>query len=295
MTRIVLVHGIAQQFKGPETLLADWYPALSDGVSLASDTRIARHQVSMAFYGDLFRPAGHRGIGMPDLDASDVQDDIERELLLQWWKFTAAREPSVPSPEAPARLRTPNTVQRALNALSHSVFFAGLSERMLIFSARQVRSYFTDPGMRTAVQRRLVARVTPETRVIVAHSLGTVVAYEALCAHPQWRDVALVTLGSPLAVRNLVFDRLIPRPARGNARWPAPVTRWTNVSDEGDAVCSVKSLSPRFGDRISDFFVHNGAAAHDVRPYLSARETGQAIADALTPDHQEPSTGQGDR
>ncbi|WP_399087899.1 hypothetical protein ACGH2B_12155 [Streptomyces sp. BBFR2] len=283
MTRIVLVHGIAQQFKGAETLSADWYPALSDGVGLASGKRIAPSEVSMAFYGDLFRPAGHRGIGIPDLDATDIQGDIESELLWEWWKFTATRDPAVPRPDAPARLRTPNMVQRALDALSHSAFFAGLSERMLIFSARQVRSYFTDPGIRAAAQHRLVAQVTPETRVIVAHSLGTVVAYEALCAHPYWHDLTLVTLGSPLAVRNLIFDRLLPRPIHGNARWPAPVTRWTNIFDEGDAVCLVKTLAPRFGGRISDLSVHNGAAAHDVRPYLSARETGQAIAEALAP------------
>ncbi|MFH9068108.1 hypothetical protein [Streptomyces alboflavus] len=281
MTRIVLVHGIAQQFKGPDSLLADWYPALSDGITLGSGERIASHQVSMAFYGDLFRPSGHRGIGIPDLDASDVRDGLERDLLLEWWQAAAAQEDRVPGPDAPARLRTPALVQRALNALSHSSFFAGLSERMLIFSARQVRMYFTQPEIRLGVQRRLAEKVTSETRLIVAHSLGTIVAYEALCAHPQWNDLALVTLGSPLAIRNLVFDRLVPPPADGHARWPAPVTRWANIADKGDAVCPVKELAPRFGPRVRDISVHNGTKAHDVRPYLTARDTGQAIAGLL--------------
>ncbi|MFE0377886.1 hypothetical protein ACFW1M_20380 [Streptomyces inhibens] len=281
MTRIVLVHGIAQQFKGADTLLADWYPALSDGLSLASGGRVPRHEVSMAFYGDLFRPAGHRGLGIPDLDASDAEDGLERELLLQWWKFAAERDSRVSGPDIPARLRTPNLVQRALNALSHSSFFAGLSERMLIFSARQVRRYFTEPETRAGIQRRLAEQVTSETRVIIAHSLGTVVAYETLCAHPHWHDLALVTLGSPLAVRNLVFDRLIPQPTNSYARWPAPVTRWANIADEGDAVSLVNELAPRFGGRVRDLSVHNGARAHDVGPYLTARETGQAITEAL--------------
>lgn len=52
--------------------------------------------------------------------------------------------------------------------------------------------------------------VDADTRVVVGHSLGLVVAYEALCAHPQWPVQALVTLGSPLGRRNLIFDKLVP-------------------------------------------------------------------------------------
>ncbi len=280
MSRIVLVHGIAQQLKGAETLLADWYPALSDGLTLAA-AGVDRGDVAMAFYGDLFRPPGHRGLGVPELDASDVEDGIERELLLLWWESAARHEPSVTGPEAAVRLRTPNTVQRALDALSQSSFFAGLSERLMISSARQVRRYFTEPETRARVQERLVREVTDETRVIVAHSLGSVVAYEALCAHPEWPDLTLVTLGSPLGVSNVVFDRLVPAPADGHARWPVPVKRWTNVADQADTVALTKSLAPMFGERVTDLLVHNGARAHDVRPYLTAVETARAVATGL--------------
>ncbi|MGW6310400.1 hypothetical protein ACWFRQ_37235 [Streptomyces niveus] len=283
MTRVVLVHGIAQEVKGAQTLLADWYPALSDGLALAAGPQVARDDVSMAFYGDLFRPAGHRGLGEPELDASDVQDGLERELLLQWWESAADLETRVPGPAAPARLRTPLLVQRALNALSHSSFFAGLSERMMISSARQVRRYITEPAVRTAVQERIARCVTPRTQVIVAHSLGSVAAYETLHALPDCPDLTLVTLGSPLAVRNLVFDRLLPRPSDGQAHWPAPVERWTNIADAGDVVALAKELAPLFGDRVHDVRVHNGVRAHDVRPYLTARQTGRAIAEALRP------------
>lgn len=280
MSRVVLVHGIAQEVKGPKTLLADWYPALVDGLALAG-ARLAREEVSLAFYGDLFRPSGHRGLGVPELDASDVADGLERDLLLQWWRSASEQETRVPGPEAPARLRTPRPVQRALNALSHSSFFAGLGERMMIAAARQVRRYFTEPEVRAGVRERFARQVTDETQVIVAHSLGTVVAYEALCAHPDWRDMALVTLGSPLGVRNLVFDRLDPRPTGGRARWPLPVKSWTNIADRGDVVALAKELAPWFGGRVTDVLVYNGAKAHDVRPYLTAEETGRAVAEAL--------------
>nr|WP_205380164.1 hypothetical protein [Streptomyces sp. SID7805] len=269
-------------------MLADWYPALSDGLALATDEHVARDEVSMAFYGDLFRPAGHRGLGTPELDASDVQDGLERELLIKWWESASEQETRIAGPAVPVRLRTPHLVQRALDALSHSSFFAGLSERMMISSARQVRRYFTEPDVRPGIQDRIARRITRDTEVIVAHSLGTVAAYETLHALPDCPSLTLVTLGSPLAVRNLVFERLKPRPVNGYARWPTPVKRWTNIADAGDVVALAKELAPSFGDRVRDLRVHNGATAHDVRPYLTARETGQAIAEALRSGATDP-------
>ena len=65
MTQIVLVHGIGQEVKGPGTLLADLYPALSDGLALAG-SEIAPDKVSMAFYGDIFRRPGQRDLGSPE-------------------------------------------------------------------------------------------------------------------------------------------------------------------------------------------------------------------------------------
>ncbi|WP_405437394.1 hypothetical protein OG373_09365 [Streptomyces avidinii] len=43
----------------------------------------------------------------------------------------------------------------------------------------------------------------------------------------------------------------------------------------------IKQLAASFGTRIQDQTVNNGAHAHDVRPYLTARETGLALAKAL--------------
>lgn len=281
MTRILLVHGIAQEIKGEESLLGEWYPALCDGLALAGATPVGRDEVAMAFWGHVFRPVGHRALGLPTLDAFDVEQGLEEDLLLSWWEEAAAVEPRVPGPEEPARLRTPRLVQRALDALSHSAFFAGISESLMVHAARQVRRYFTEPEVRAAIQVEFVRRVTDRTELVIAHSLGSVVAYEALCAHPGWRDLTLVTLGSPLGVPRLVFDRLVPAPSNGSARWPAPVKAWTNIADPGDAVALVKELAPTFGRRITDIPVHNGARAHDIRPYLTARETGAAAARAL--------------
>jgi pimeloyl-ACP methyl ester carboxylesterase len=71
-------------------------------------------------------------------------------------------------------------------------------ERELLGALRQGRRYITEPAIRADVQERVAAEIGPDTRMLVGHSLGSVVAYEAMCAHPGWPVRALVTLGSPL-------------------------------------------------------------------------------------------------
>ena len=224
-------------------------------------------------------------MGDPWLTAADAAE-FDQELLAAWWRGAAESDPRVVDPGARTLARTPGGVQAALRALSGSVFFAGLADRAMLFDLQQVRRYMTDSRVRQAALDRVAAGVGEDTRVVVGHSLGSVVAYEALCAHPKWPVRVLVTLGSPLGVRNLIFDRLVPAPAAavpGGLRgvWPGGVRWWVNVADAGDVVALVKDLRPLFGDRVDCYLVHNGSHAHDVRPYLSAAETGAAIVAGL--------------
>ncbi|MEV6371485.1 hypothetical protein AB0L86_31840 [Micromonospora musae] len=280
MGRVVLVHGIAQQTMGPETLVARWLPALRDGLALAGGS-LSSGEVKMAFFGDIFRPSGTRNLGEPPLTAADVTDPLDQELLLNWWAEAARVDPGVSGPAATTRLRTPFVIQRALDALSHSRFFADLADQLLVGALRQVRRYLTESDIRQRVRQRVLDTLTEDTRLVVAHSLGSVVAYEALhevgTAYPQ----ALITLGSPLGIRGMIFDRLTPAPQAGAGRWPAQLRTWTNIADRGDVVALVKTLAPVFPGAITDVSVHNGAKAHDVRPYLTARETGAAVRAAL--------------
>ncbi|MFV2103045.1 hypothetical protein [Micromonospora sp. LOL_024] len=280
MGRVVLVHGVAQQTMGPETLAAQWLPALRDGVALAGGT-LSSATVTMAFYGDVFRPAGTRSLGEPPLTADDVTDPLDQELLLTWWAEAARIDPGVCGPAATTRLRTPFVIQRALDALSHSRFFSGLADHLLVGALRQVRRYLTDDEIRQRIRQRVLDALTEDTRLLVAHSLGSVVAYEALhavgAAYPQ----ALVTLGSPLGIRGMIFDRLAPAPRAGAGQWPPQLESWTNIADRGDVVALVKTLAPVFPGALTDVSVHNGTKAHDARPYLTARETGDAVRTAL--------------
>lgn len=282
MSRVLFVHGVAQQYRGPHSLWSGCAPALADGVSLAGG-HLPTSDIAVAFYGDLFRPPGSRTATLPDYDIADLDHPLELALLRAWWQYAAQLEPAVPSPDDRTRTRTPQLAQRALYALSKSRYFAGLADRVLIGSLKQVTAYLTNPAVRHAVQIRVREAIGPHTTVLVGHSLGTVVGYELLCSQPTPLITGFVTLGSPLGIPGLIFDRLAPPPAGGRGTWPPGIQRWTNIADHADVVALAKNLAPLFGDQLIDIAVHNGATAHDAAPYLTARETGQATLASLAP------------
>lgn len=285
VARVVCVHGIGQQVQGEDRLRAAWWPALTDGLRRAgaAEGLVAATDLEVGFYGDVFRPAGHLlTAATPPYTARDVVDGFERELLAAWWRAAAAVEAGVVDPGAGDTLvSTPQSVQAALRALSGSRFFANVALRAMISDLKQVRAYLTDPQIRERVRDRVTARIGPDTRVVVAHSLGSVVAYEALCALPGHGVRAFVTLGSPLGIRDLVFERLRPAPD-GLGAWPGgPDLTWTNLADAGDVVALVKDLRPAFGERVRSGLLSNGTHAHDATAYLTDALCGAAIAEGL--------------
>ncbi|MBV9648511.1 MAG: hypothetical protein JO296_00025 [Pseudonocardiales bacterium] len=100
MARVVVVHGIGQQYLGLRSMHIVVGAAVVDGVRLASGSSPAftEADVGVAFYGDWFRPPGRKG--EPLLTADDVVDPFEKELLAAWWRAAVENEPRrVPSPD----------------------------------------------------------------------------------------------------------------------------------------------------------------------------------------------------
>ncbi|MEU7823603.1 hypothetical protein [Catellatospora sp. NPDC049133] len=282
MARVVAVHGIHNTYASRPQMADSWVPALLGGLDNAAQAGLAptagltASEVACVFYGDVFRPQGKRLSGdIPPLTSDDVEEGPETDLLLQWWAAAARIDPAVVAPDA--RTLGPRTsARKALLALAGARFLAQVSERLLVWWLKQVTSYFTDPAVRSAARERFAAGIGDDTRVVVAHSLGSVVAYEALCAHPEWPVTDLVTLGSPLGVPHLVTHRLDP----STGAWPT-VERWTNITDAGDFVALQPLLRTVYGERVRDVEISNGLGAHQVERYLSDRETGTAVAAGL--------------
>lgn len=250
MTAIVGVHGAFHQLWGPHQLKSRWLPALQDGLVHAGAT-IGPDEFAMAFYGDLFRPEVAEG--RPDRE--ELMEIARRSGLL-------------------------SVVEEHYGTDGLQVLAEEIGREVLRQLVHQLGRYFVDEDIRETIRSRLRDVVTSETRVIVAHSMGTVVAYEELAAHPEWNVAALVTLGSPLG-GEFVFPRLRPSPVDGIGVWPGSVERWTNVVALDDSVVRVADLTTRFGDRLANTLIDNGHRAHDAEPYLNASVTGRAIATGL--------------
>ena len=304
MGRIVGVHGIANTFYGSARLTDEWFKALHGGLEEARAPALQVEDLAVVAYGALFRrdPDGnerrptHRGLRGPQ--AFEATEDWERDLIDGWWRAASAlsaenrktgggdesgEDPGIQGPDFEGRARAPQILQRGLLQLAKSRFFRPFGPSVLISELRQVRHSLHDPDFKQAILERFASKITAETRVIIGHSLGSVVAYEALCAHPEWQIDTFVTLGSPLGIPNVVFDALVPKPERGIGMWPH-VARWVNIADKGDLVALVKTLAPLFRREqweVQDVLVHNGWKSHDVTRYLAAVETGQAVASAL--------------
>jgi pimeloyl-ACP methyl ester carboxylesterase len=284
MASVLVIHGIGQEMEGPNSLYARLFPALLDGVNRAG-SEISPDEVCFASYGELFRPPGEFLAPAPYYDASSIESGYEEDLLMALWERAAAVDMSVVPPDEEVLSRASN-VRRALAALSGSRFLSGVAERAFIGALKQVSAYFRDYGIRAAAQEKVALAMTDDTRLVIGHSLGSVVAYETLFTHPRPNVRALVTLGSPLGLRNLIFDRLRPAPVPAGESgqlkgvWP-PVEMWGNVADDGDIVAVAEDLRPLFSEKIRQARVHNGLRAHDMVRYLEDAVTGQLITAGL--------------
>src|SRR6266536_4525637 len=103
---------------------------------------------------------------------------------------------------------------------------------------REVPAYLGDGARRAAARDRVASTIAEHApQVVLAHSLGSVVAYEALWAHPELPVDLLVTLGSPLGMPDVVFDRLEPTP-----RGPVKLTWFVVGSTDRDASARPRGL-----------------------------------------------------
>jgi hypothetical protein len=245
MAKIVLVHGAFNELWGPHELKARWLPAVRDGL-WPHGVEVAEGDVAVCFYGDLFR-----------------------------------RRPGTAAEERLARSRA--GIADALEELAGGGAIEALQQAagQAVFdrTVDMVAVMTTDPNLRTELRARIESVVDDGTRVLAAHSFGTVLSYMALCNHPQWDIDTFVTMGSPLA-HPMIFGSLDPALVDDRAHWPGSVRRWVNVRAVGDKAAEIP-LDTRFGPKVEDVLIDNGHRAHAPEPYLNASETGAAIAEAL--------------
>lgn len=290
MAAIIGVHGIMNQQLGRHQLITDWGPALADGLERAAGHRVPVPDLDMVFYGDIFLPdrSTARNKGPFGQLTEFTADDVSALSPFAAEASGALASDPLLNEEPPAKGRTavPLPVQQLLRSLDRR-FGSRKTSLLFLGELKQVRRYLLDPELKAQVDLRAGQVIADSGRVVIGHSLGSVVAFEFIRQHPGYPVDLLLTLGSPLGLRTV--RALMPDPGYGAESLPPNVARWVNLRDPGDPVACAGDLG-RFWPGISDdSTVNNQGDAHSVTRYLGKRQAGAAVLAAL-PDvaHVEP-------
>lgn len=312
MARIVLVHGIGQTQQSADTLEKEWLPALAGGLRVAGHPDLADQitnratpngiETRMAFYGNIFLHPDAQG---PTHDISPAVEDLATIYAGALLENAARQAPDPrdrddasralrdlaeqtnPQPEAQGHGQH---LRRPLTALSKLRWFGPMAvkfgghtiSRSLLESLR----YLTEPDLRTTAQNQVLHLIDDNTRLIIGHSLGSVVAYEALHQLPADRPpLHLITLGSPLGMRGVFYEKLHPQPPHV----PAALTSWHNYASPDDLVALTLDLAPLYPAAASQNIqpitkgnLDTGAQPHSANHYLTKRSVGAAVAAAFS-------------
>ncbi|MEU6904338.1 serine peptidase [Streptomyces coeruleorubidus] len=272
---IVAVHGIGNHLSGrsPEQaateLAGRWQLKLQHGFTAAGlgDHRLP--DLHVAYYAHHTQAAERQAV-VPDVLTIDER---EQSVVIAW--ALALGSPTLQERQglvtAPLR-QVLSWVSRRRNIPIGTVI------RLAVQLAGEVRRYLHVPQVRAAARSTVaesIRRARPQ--VVLAHSLGSVVAYEALHAHPELNVDCLVTLGSPLGLPGGIFDHLVPAPIADRGARPAGVRYWVNLADTGDLVAIPRRLGDRFPvDQHADTPIGR-IDFHTFGAYLSSPLTAAAI------------------
>lgn len=319
--RLVFVHGIGG-LRDTARELDAWTGALADGMRAAGHSALAARLTaggvdicSLAYYADLF--ADPEAQGGPEPGGDEAADEILAELLAGLVSALASENTGADEPSDAARrhrervlahasaeaapadqaqgslsvLRRALNVATTLMALKPWGAVAGwATPRLMVRDLAQVSRYLargeSDASgltLDTRIRRRLHTALGDTPAVVVAHSLGTVVALETLHDHPV-RTPLLVTLGSPLSMRTVVRPRLRPQPPRT----PEHVERWLNFWDKDDIIAVRPKLERDIAPNASGVLPSSGRTdadgvwVHSAGKYLAQAAVAGPVAEALT-------------
>jgi pimeloyl-ACP methyl ester carboxylesterase len=314
--RIVFVHGIGAP-REPAKSLAEWTEALAEGCRAAGHTQFAERlrtgdgvEAKFAYYGDLFFRAQGQGAGLPDLDddeaelltefmrdvieehcdVDDGEESLDSETLRDLKRARSQVAPTKQSQGAPELLR------RAFNAATTLLGIRPLRTAgqwtlaaLLVSHFSQVPRYLARRGadgdgrtLDVRVRQRILDALDGQSAVVVAHSLGSVVAMETL--HETEVPVPrFVTLGSPIATRTVVWHRLLPQPPRT----PECVGDWLNFWDKDDLIVARPRLEKDIAANTAGVLPDSrrvdsdGLWVHSAVKYLRRPDVAGPIAEAV--------------
>lgn len=236
---LLFVHGRGQAGLDPASLKTAWMKALEEGAKSTNKPIPARVNVAFPFYGDVLesfvkqadlplRPDVVSRGSQPNDDFLAFEADVVQSLRTKA-RITddqiLSEYGNNPQPRGPLNWAWVQAIIRAID--KHG---GGLSGDAIEAFLRDVYLYTNVQTVRDAVDTIIRAQLTDKPTVVVAHSLGTVTAYNVLRTDSRILNIPLfLTVGSPLGIR-AIRDQLAP------LAFPAHVRAWYNAFDTRDVV-----------------------------------------------------------
>lgn len=291
---LVFVHGRSQEMKDASALKKEWLEALDSGLASAGlSLPLPAEDVHFPYYGqtlyDLVNdtPAEHvaevivRGAAQSSAERIFIQQVLEEVAALSSLTPKQIEAEDENRTVARGMLDHEAYLLAILRALDRNVPFA--SGASIALATRDVHRYLTRPGIRDRIEAGVRTALSVDTpSVVVAHSLGTVVAYNLLRREAEtcgWKVPMLITLGSPLGVRAIRL-RLAP------IVHPVGVAAWFNARDPRDLVAlhplDTESFSIKPAIENKNDVVNDTENRHGISGYLRDPEIARRIHDALT-------------
>lgn len=288
-TRLLFIHGRGQGAEDPKVLKNIWTASLVKGLANQGLSLPNELNISYPFYGaelDKFvtqwRNADKSGVqfkGVPiDENYLSFQSGIVEELA----KNSGITEGQVQREygQNPGEKGVQNWewVLATARAIDHAN--VGITEAAIKNFLADVYLYLNKRSVQDSVNRIVAKELTKEPTVIVAHSLGSIIAYNLLVTENRNLSVPLlVTIGSPLAITAI-------RRSFAPLRYPTSVRRWYNAFDARDIVALRPLDSVNFP--ITPEVENNGSIKnwtdnhHSAIGYLDDKAVSHCILRGLT-------------
>ncbi len=279
---VVLIHGRGQSGKVASVSRDEWMVGLRQGFDRAGAQPTALGEVHYPFYGDVLQdlvnklPGKGRTLSRSTQPDAEVANRIDQELVEK-----LAERAGVDRNEAVAPLPT---TERGPDRWPAVHALLRLIERRVPWTAEvaigeqvdDVKAYISNAFIQNKVNELILPVLRQSRCVVIAHSLGTVVAYIILANNSDLDVPLFVTAGSPLGIR--AIQEKLPIPLK------IPAARWLNISDPKDIVATYPTLDKTtFLDGIENIAdIDNGDEPHSIARYLSDGRVGRHLAAALT-------------
>nr|WP_237534628.1 serine protease [Streptomyces sp. SID3343] len=272
---LVFLHGRGQQANDPTVLRRTWAAGLNRGLTMAALPTVDPEDVWFPFYGSRLVEVMETVSGEPTPIALSPSGRALYGTLLD----EAAHRAGMPT-EEPSELEGLGDVVGVMREpLGWLAAHTGVDRAVVAAAFKDVAAYLDEDATRDAVLDRVLETMPGSGAVVVvAHSLGTVVAMDLLTRIAPAASVAgLVTVGSPLGM-DTVYSRL----RFGGPRLPTIAGPWVNAWCPTDAIAIGCPLADDWSGLAAEVSVANPRdRSHDIGEYLSHPEVAGAIGRLL--------------